>query len=126
MKKLIWIMLVLIIFVGAELSILENKIKKIEKILPRDHTQTLATECYVKAVVLSQIKRDNGYFYNKGNKTLGEILEESNTEYKIKYEESSDIFGLTYIVIKWLPKKDFCKYFTLDELSEIEWNREAL
>lgn len=94
--------------------------------------QKLATTCYVdKQITKNKIapeEKYDGYFYGEvrnlfsysssHEKTKINCFksQESPTDIEVKFEACG--IGGCYFKTKWIPKKDFHKYYTLEELSE--------
>ena len=99
-----------------------GKYKEVINRIP-DNDQRLATECYVASATGERGLGFDGYIYEDKIKYQADKLEESNTEVKVKFlKERTEHYPGSYPyeeVWKWIPKKDFHKYYTLEEISEI-------
>lgn len=88
-------------------------------ILPKG--QKIATTCYVeekieeaKTEVKAKVEKSyDGYFYEGNKKINGRVIDQMEKDIKIEYGTR---FGWKQ---KWLPKKDFHCYYTIEELSEL-------
>jgi hypothetical protein len=97
-----------------------------ERLYPSGN-QPLATTCYVDEKVKEKVEEKwDGYFI--GNTHFGllknvqipaKIIEKREEEYKVNYICGNYTDGSLMFSEKWLPKKDFYKYPTQEELAQM-------
>lgn len=114
----------ILIIVGSGLfgSGVVATIKHLDKCLP-SRSQELATTCYVDEKVKEETVKEKtwqGYFYEGEHRRDCDKIDERKDEVKVRYRTGSFFFTVGWVTEeKWIPKKDFHKYHTIDELSEI-------
>ncbi len=130
----IWITVALVWFVVVGVSggaILMGFWDAFSEKIPQD--QPIATTCYVNDKVKELQTREVseqpiGYYYEKDGtkKEVYDKVDETDTQIKVKvnsitpsivYVDSS--YRFDYYDYKWIPKQDFYKYYTAQELSEL-------
>lgn len=126
-----WTLISVLVFAVNFAALSLNWLDCLDKTLKPDG-QKLATTCYVdeqitKNKIIPEEKYD-GYFYeevrdiflysssHEKTKISCFKLQESPTDIEVKFKACGG-FGC-YLTTKWIPKKDFHKYYTLEELSE--------
>jgi len=102
---------------------IDSRIDKLSSLIPKD--QKIATVCKVKDLIKEVAKVEfpvGGYFFEKDEKIEARILEERGKEVKVEYITMPYLdYGSTLERnnTKWIPKKDFHRYYSLKEVAEI-------
>jgi len=126
MNQIFMGLMIMVIGVGFVMGGLAFSLSTIkDRLYPNGNTQPLATVCEVEKKIkdIKPAEKEErwatGYIVNKGGKKE-EVrkIEEANTEVKIDYVEFLAGWG-SYTKTKWIPKKDYYPYYTLEQLSEI-------
>lgn len=110
---IVGVVISLFVFCGFFIALLVN----LDSRLP-DNNQPLATRCYVDKRVRESGKGiSDGYFTREGLKREGVIIDQRKEEIKVRFNYGQG--NIKWEGEEWIPKKDFVKYYTLKELSEI-------
>jgi len=111
-----WTMISVVIFGVNFIFLTEAWMDCLDNTLKPDG-QNLATTCYVdKKVAEKSQEKFDGYIIRDGQSIPVKKIEETKTEVEIEYRNF--VRGYSYDSTLWIPKKDFHKYYTLEELSE--------